>query len=73
MGQTYFNKQTRAHLVKTHHTLAKVKRFPFASEKLQRPSLRERPAVYDLFLVKLLLSGGGNITGFPNTEKKTET
>jgi len=27
----------------------------------------------DLFFIKSLLSGAGNITGFFNTEKKTET
>ena len=29
--------------------------------------------VYDLFYIKSLLIGAGNMTGFPNTEKKTKT
>jgi len=39
----------------------------------QRHSLKCQPwALYDLFFIRPLLSGAGDITGFSNTEKKAE-
>lgn len=95
--QFSFNKQTRAHLVKTCHPLANLQTLPTADKEsllreltwvIQQPKHSSRIHIepnrdttwrarlwtpHDLYFIKSLLSGTGNIIGFSSTYRNIQS